>query len=219
MLSTERKLHWNCCVVILMCVFLISCISGNSNITQPSEYPLQIKSVLIEKPKEEVWDTLLANVTNSFFVVNNIEKVSGFINLSYAGPPCNYVDCGWITSEVTAGRTRTYSFPGCSEYQQYEFYDQIARVVWNYQRTMKLEGRINILVQEEQPSRTRVSTNIRYAVNKILNIYPMNRTLNDTIQFDTGGYAGFPGPTNLMSSCRPNHKLEADVLKMVTGSK
>jgi hypothetical protein len=202
-------------VIMLSGAVTLSCLSGKYEYSQPNQYPIQTKSIVIEKPKEEVWNSLMAHVASSFFVINNIEKVSGFINLSYAGPPCNYVDCGWLTSEVTNARgTRNYGFPGCSEYQQYELYERQNGMLYYYQRTMKLEGRINILVQEEQPSRTRVTTNVRYMVTKVVNVNPGNRVLNDTIQFDTGGYAAFPGA---LSSCRPNHKLEEDALKMVKG--
>jgi hypothetical protein len=217
----EEKLKKTFVTVLLSGLLFISCLSGKVDYSPPSQYPLKEKSVIIEKPKELVWKKIMANVSNSFFVINNLDKESGFINISYTGPPCNYVDCGWINSEVSNARgKRTYSFAGCTEYKQYEIANPQTNFLGIYNRTMKLEGRINILVQEEEASRTRVSANVRYLVTKSINIQGLSHDFRDsrtdTINFDTNGYAAFPGENP--SSCRPNHKLEEDVLKMAIGN-
>jgi hypothetical protein len=211
----------NALLVILTAFLFVSCLSGKQDYSPPYNYPVKEKSVVIEKPKDVVWKALMAKVANSFFVINNLDKESGFINLSYSGPPCNYIDCGWITSEVSNARgKRTYTFEGCSEYQEYELADSSKNFLGGVKRIMKLEGRINILVQEEEPNRTRISTNVRYLVTKGVNLWSQtdNRkdSASDTINFDTGGSAVFAGTTG-RSTCQPNHKLEEDVLKMVKG--
>ncbi len=200
---------------------VVSCLSGKVDYSPPSQYPLKEKSVVIEKPKDVVWKTIMANISNSFFVINNLDKESGFINISYTGPPCNYVDCGWIDSEVNNAKgRRTYSFAGCIEYKQYEVANPQTNFLGVVNRNMKLEGRINILVQEEESSKTRVSTNVRYLVTKSLTVQSLTNnfrdSMNDTINFDSNGQATFPG--GVTTICRPNHKLEEDVLKMATGN-
>jgi hypothetical protein len=210
----------NALLVILAALLFMSCLSGKQNYSPPQNYAVKEKSVVIDKPKDVVWKALMANVANSFFVINNLDKESGFINLSYSGPPCNYIDCGWITSEVSNARgKRNYGFAGCSEYQEYEVAESRNNFLGGVKRTMKLEGRINILVQEEEPNRTRVSSNVRYLVTKNMNIWSQTNnwkdSFSDTISFDTGGSGRFPGSAGTI--CQPNHKMEEDALKMAQG--
>jgi hypothetical protein len=193
--------------VVLSGLLFISCLSGKVDYSPPSQYPLKEKSVVIEKPKDVVWKTIMANVSNSFFVINNLDKESGFINISYTGPPCNYVDCGWINSEVkNAKGLRTYSFAGCTEYKQYEVANPQTNFLGVVSRNMKLEGRINILVQGEEPSKTRVSANVRYLVTRSATVQSLTNnfrdSLNDTINFDTNGYAAFPANMGQLLAAR-----------------
>ena len=44
---------------------------------------------------------MVAGIGDSFFVINNLDKESGFINVSYSGDPCMFVDCGRVNSDVT----------------------------------------------------------------------------------------------------------------------
>ena len=51
--------------------------------------------VVVDMSFEDAWAKMISKLSQSFFVLNNIEKASGFINLSYAsddGDP--FVDCG-----------------------------------------------------------------------------------------------------------------------------
>jgi hypothetical protein len=204
-------------MLVLPWLLFVSCLSGKIDFTPPpvpSSPPP--KSVTIDKPKDDVWKTLIANLADSFFVINNLDKESGFINLSYSATPCKYLLCGLFTSDVSNARgPRSYSFPGCSEFQRYE-------VVTNNQlvgvdRTMKLEGRVNIIVQPEETSKTRVVVNVRYLVTKEAKAYDVGtgRRLDthvETINFDSGGSGQFSAGSP--TSCRPNYLLESEILKL-----
>ena len=48
---------------------------------------------VINKSREATWNASVPQLGKQFFVINNLDKSSGFINLSYAGDPESYVDC------------------------------------------------------------------------------------------------------------------------------
>lgn len=76
---------------------------------------------LIQKPRDAVWAASVPALSKQFFVINNLDKSSGLINLSYSGDPEKYIDCGRITSFVkNAQGERTYDFAGAKAQQSYE---------------------------------------------------------------------------------------------------
>jgi hypothetical protein len=51
--------------------------------------------VIVREPFSKVWDTLVRELAKSFFVINNIEKESRIINVSFfTQTPQDYADCG-----------------------------------------------------------------------------------------------------------------------------
>jgi hypothetical protein len=204
-------------VILTLAVFSVSCISGKNDYSPPLQMlSKQGKpSIVIDKPKDEVWKTLIKNIGTSFFVINNMDKESGFINLSYSGGDiCNYLDCGNITSEITNARgTRTYNFPACADNKQYEVYDPNQMAIFNIERTMKLEGRINIVVQEEETNKIGMIVNIRYIVTKGLNYLNYRyQPKTDTINFDSNESGIFP---RVKTECRSTGNLEQKILDLV----
>jgi hypothetical protein len=76
---------------------------------------------LIQKPRDAVWAASVPALSKQFFVINNLDKSSGLINISYSGDPEKYIDCGRITSFVkNAQGERTYDFAGAKAQQNYE---------------------------------------------------------------------------------------------------
>src|SRR5690554_3895515 len=76
---------------------------------------------VIKKSRDQVWDDAVPALGKQFFVINNLDKSSGLINVSYSGDPERYVDCGRINSYVKNARgERTYDFSASSAAQQYE---------------------------------------------------------------------------------------------------
>lgn len=69
--------------------------------------------VVVRLPFSDTWDLLIGQLSKSFFVINNVEKVSRIINVSFStDKPEEYIDCG--TSERTfqyANESQTYTYP------------------------------------------------------------------------------------------------------------
>src|SRR5438309_2271374 len=51
-----------------------------------------------------IWDRLVAQLSRGFYVINNIDKASRLINVSfYSDSPAEYVDCGSTDRTYTRG--------------------------------------------------------------------------------------------------------------------
>jgi hypothetical protein len=197
---------------------LAACASGNVSIMPPHVTP-STNSKVINKPREAVWNAAVPNLGKRFFVINNLDKSSGLINISYTGDPERFIDCGNFHSTVTNARgTRNYSFPGESANQNYEvvFNDQL--FVLN--RRMSLEGRMNLVFEEVGPSQTRVTANTRYVVTRNVQIRRIDvaipQTRTDSISFNSGGRSAFQkGADGQGIECAARGVFEQDVLEVI----
>ncbi|WZB71892.1 hypothetical protein WJ968_09260 [Achromobacter xylosoxidans] len=67
---------------------------------------------MVDKPIDEVWTKAVPAIGKQFFVINNLDKSSGLMNLSYSGSPEQYVDCGHLNlQDQKASGVQTQSFP------------------------------------------------------------------------------------------------------------
>ncbi len=156
----------------------------------------------------------MSGLSSQFFVVNNMDKASGFINVSYSGDPEKYVDGGELVFKVSNLREpREYRFPAATANSQYEVFQN--GVLIGVQRHLSLEGRMNVVVSESAPGKTKVTVNTRYVLT-------LNSTMQSfagqpippytgTISFNTGEEAKFPSGTTFRST----GALEAAALALV----
>ncbi|WP_290925071.1 hypothetical protein [Halodesulfovibrio sp.] len=123
----------------------------------------------INMPFAKAWDKLVGQLSESYFVINNIDKESRIINISFSSNNAGkYIDCG--TSHRTTTRykedTRSYTYP-VAESSQYSlelgangFYEAKSDVT----RNCNLEGRINLYLAPISKNKTQYSVNIRYVL-------------------------------------------------------
>lgn len=175
---------------------------------------------IIDKSRNAVWNASVPELGKQFFVINNIDKASGFMNVSYSGDPEKYIDCGRITSYVKNARgERNWDFAGASAQQSYEIMNPGTGLFF-IDRKMALEGRVNLVFEEVSPTQTRVTANTRYIVNRTRTVRNaannIPQTLTDSISFNSGGQADFPGDGNgRNASCVANGALEREILGAV----
>jgi len=107
--------------VVLLMLSLAAC-SGKVEYVRPSSYasaPSNFKT--IQRSRDSVWNASVPEIGKQFFVINNLDKSSGLMNISYTGDPERFVDCGRIKSFVSNARgERTYNFPASKAQQTYE---------------------------------------------------------------------------------------------------
>lgn len=194
---------------------LVGCVKHRYEYTPPTRaYEVQ-STIFVEKPRDEVWKKVLAGLSSNFFVINNMDKESGFINISYSGDPTRYVDCGelYYYFENVHG-PREYRFPAAAPNANYVAVANGNNAI-NMYRTMSLEGRINLLIQQEGAG-TKVTTTVKYLLTKRMGGQSFTGQMlapsTETITFNSGpGGAAFPAGTE----CRPTGVLESEILALL----
>lgn len=206
----------NIFVYIALSSILVGC-AGSTEYKEPIA-PLKKKnSIIINKSIDAVWKNTIPELGKNFYVINNLDKSSGLINISYAGDPEKYIDCGNAHSYVKNARgERNYDFPASRAHVKYETLDyKMGLLDWD--RTMSLEGRMNLIFEELGANQTQVTANTKYIVTKTLNVRNMdNRTDHNTstISFGSGQSASFPGSAPLVT-CLPTGTFESEVLDLI----
>src|SRR3546814_5713784 len=82
------------------------------NYRKPTQ-PSLTNSRTVNAGFEETWDRLVRNLSSEFFVINNIEKASRIINVSFqTDAPERYVDCGVTHRTYTSptGKKAVYTY-------------------------------------------------------------------------------------------------------------
>lgn len=199
--------------LMVLVLSMAGCTSGRVIYSRPWAADRAETSVTVPQTKDIIWQKLLSGIGDSFFIINNVDKESGFINVSYSGDPCRFVDCGTIDSDIVSGSDkRNYNFPACKVYQEYEIIEKGQNMF--LKRSMSLDGRANIVVQEGENG-THVKVNVRYVVQKKVQVINDNGRLagtdDDSISFNSNGIETFPQHTN----CLANGKFEKALLDIV----
>lgn len=209
---------------LLLSFFVAGC-AGRMEYRPPNCVTPQSNSVEVNKSKEEVWKIIVPALGKNFFVINNLDKESGLINISYSGNPEKYVDCGYIESYVKNARgERTYCFPASSAQQTYEVMDMNqAGGLFVIDRKMNLEGRMNLIIEEIAPNKTLVTANMKYILTKsatVRNVQNVSRSFSDTISFNSNQSASFPGNGPRISTlCQANGMFEQEILSLILNEK
>lgn len=180
--------------------------------TPPLAQPAQ-NSVTIDYPREPFWKAFISALSQNFFIINNLDKETGLINVSYNGDPERFVDCGSITINGLAG---DYTFPAAKALQHYQVTALIAHAYFT--RKMTLEGRANIVVQERGEAQTGVTVNTRYALSRHITVRDQNgRTSSnqDAIGFNYGQDATFAplGRDGPAVTCRATGAFEKFIIE------
>jgi hypothetical protein len=203
----------------LIALFLSGC-AGKLDIVRPTTQPNAANNFkIIDKPREAVWNASIPELGKQFFVINNLDKSSGLINVSYNGDPEKYIDCGRVTSYVKNARgERTYDFPGAKAQQQYEVMDNNRLFYIN--RRLSLEGRVNLVFEEVSQNQTRVTANTRYVVQRQVTVTAAANNIpqsgSDSISFNSGSSNSFaPNNNGQVLECVATGALEREILAVI----
>ena len=207
-------------IVVIAAVVALSGCAGKVDYFKPGAVTATSGNTkTLNQSKEDVWKSAVPELGKQFFVINNIDKASGLINISYAGDPEKYVDCGRVVSFVKNARgERTYDFAGSKVSQQYEVMNPPH--LFYVSRQMNLDGRMNLVFEEVEPGKTRVTANTRYVVERKLVFSPvsggMPQSMADSVSFNTGTRGSFPMNANAQSTeCIATGALEQEVLSLI----
>lgn len=211
-----KKTVWNC-LLVMGIVFGGGCASKiTTDMTPPQEYTVQ-ETKIYDKSYDKVWKAVVESIGSSYFVLENIEKDSGILSLSFsAKAPKDFIDCGSITeSGVVQMQNYKLTYDGTET-------NIVKKIVTNQGvpgeslRKFSLVGKSNILVKSVNKNETRVTVKTRYVVELEYTYYiqgalaPM-KTLN-TMNFTGNEIGKFDTNMNIQSlQCRSKGTLEKSI--------
>jgi hypothetical protein len=208
---------------IFASLLAIACISGCgeesylvlNTATLPSD-----NYIVIDKPREAVWDESVPELGKQFFVIDNLNKSSGLINISYNGDPEKFIDCGNIKSVVKSTQgEHTYDFPAAKAQAAYDIMK--GDVLFHIDRKMSLKVRVRLVFKEINPNQTQITANTFYVVQKDVTARRadnnFSQSWSDSVSFTTRGASPIGNDINsaATSSCVPTRKLEREILSAI----
>lgn len=191
--------------------------------------------IQVDQPYSQVWDKLVRELSKSFYVINNIDKESRIINLSFSSQsPTDFVDCGETHRTYTHGKEVANYDYNVADSSTYKSAGE-ARDAFSYygiiRRTASLEGRSNIYLAplENDKAKTTVAVNTRYMLTigvtgdlyaqhingNIFNQGQLPHQQPTIISFNTNHPTEHDFGEGVKVTCFSNGKLEQDVLQIL----
>ena len=156
-------------VFLFVCIPLAGCaVKTEVSYQRPQFYPVE-ESMVYDAGLEKVWDTAVKSIGGSFFALDQVQKASRTMTLSFtAATPADFVDCGVLTYTNTGGMgdDETVTIDGAAHEARYIYADgasQPREVV----RTTTLEGKADLVFSAEGKGKTRVTVKTRYTVGVV----------------------------------------------------
>lgn len=224
-------------LAIVLSILLVGCASQGVNTAQFKEgESITVENeVTVSKPYSQVWDKFVRELSKSYYVINNIDKESRIINLSFnSNSPADFVECGSTTRTFTRGdQKETYSYKVASSATFKAATPRQPHPAFHYysvvRRTTNLEGRTNIYLapDETNPSKTRVAVNTRYVLGISLKGETYQENIHGTIissapltpdQFSIAFNTNKPARQDMGGTavtCSGNGKLEREILGLI----
>lgn len=233
-----RMMNYKVCVIAVTAILFSGCATqGISNFKYTDNAPMQVNNeIVVSKPQSQAWDILVKELSKSFYVINNIDKESRIINVSFSSnSPAEYVDCGKSHRTYTQGdKTEVYDYDvaGTAEFKvatTHQEHPAFANYII-FRREPILEGRSNIYAapDEKDKSKTIITVNTRYiwtvkvkgevfAQDVRGNVFSRGRLPEETttVMFNTNKPGQHKdGGLNLKMTCFSKGKLEREILDM-----
>ena len=165
-----------------MTIILSSCAVEKDKLTENfGEYvPPNIEDTdftnfaITNKNFEETWNSVINFVNDSFFKIENLEKDSGLLTLSFGSKEAeNFIDCGYFEY--------TLFFTGEEFKGSYIDYAKSGLLA-------VLEAKMNINIRKINNESTKVSINTNYTFSTQHALGYYDPKLNQTYSFVSGGY-------------------------------
>ena len=187
------------------------------NYTPPKKYTIKNKEVINDK-FEKVWNRLISNLSEKYFVINNVEKASRIINVSFStSEPSNFIDCGDSLRTIEfkeSGKLEEFRYEVSRNGATYKLMRPVGRVIitWIAERATSLQGRINIYVAPKF-EKTEITVKTRYIFKAVATFSSTatgrieTKTTPDVI-FNTNGTGKFK-----FLRCRSMGVIERDIME------
>lgn len=225
--------------IFVVSVFVSGCATqGVNSLKYQPGTPKQVQNeITVSKPYSEVWDKLVKELSKSFYVINNIDKESRIINISFSSSsPSDYVDCGRSHRTYSKGdKVQVFDY-GIVEKAKYVLAtDRQPDKNFSYygvvNRNPSLDGLANVYVapSEIDKNKTTVTVNVRYVAKVDVTgelfsehwrgmLFPQGSVppTSSTFAFNTNQVGSFDVGGGEPVKCFSTGNLENEILKMVT---
>lgn len=187
-------------LAILLSFTLGGCASGGY-IPPTLQSEKDKNTITVDKTFDETWGSFIEYASSTFFEIENFEKASGLLTLSFGATNANeYIDCG--TFSTTAPK---YNGP-------------YARFLERYYNA-KLQGKMNIFIKEIGAHKTLVRVNARYIFTAPLPTQPITIL---TWSFDSGSSQTIVlnsrqavSGSSKTRTCKPTYRAEKSIMQAV----
>ncbi|HYX05910.1 MAG TPA: hypothetical protein VE912_04175 [Bacteroidales bacterium] len=182
--------------IIICFLFVVGC--STAKYIPPSKPEKPQFSKTIASGYDKTWDAIINHVSSTFFSIENFEKESGLIIVTFgSNDPSQFIDCGTHHVKVRQNyQTKKYDGP-------YENF------VVNYENG-SFVGRMNITAKKISDNKTRVRVNAKYVLSD---------NLGHTWNFESGSSASQKMQNtiakNKIRKCYPTYKAENSILNAV----
>ena len=188
------------------------CATSTFNYVPPTETKIQ-NTKQVSQSFDVIWDRLVRQLSSDFFIINNIDKNSRLINLSFTSQrPSEFVDCGRTARTFKNARgEQNYAYNSADSSS---FSGTIGSGnAFNYRRNPKLEGRTNIYVAPEG-SGTVVTVNTKYVVAVNVSAFSLDGRPagSESITFDFSTKQGLTGG---QVTCYALGSIERRILSLI----
>lgn len=154
---------------VLLSVLLLAAacvIPGTQTVTIAPAQPYHVENeVTVQASSDITWDRLVQGLSRGFYVINNIDKASRLINISFSSDsPQEYIDCGTTSRTYSRGQDEERYVYLVAESSSYKLGEKRSGTIVTYEvnRATELEGRANIYVAPADSGATTVMVNVRY---------------------------------------------------------
>lgn len=182
---------------------------------------------------DSAWDRAVQSLSSTFYTINNIEKNSRIINVSFRlNDPTKYIDCGISNRAITykkKPREFQYETAGSTNYE-YLWYTSQRYHIWTVaNRNSSVSGVANIYFNPLSENQTSITVNINYLLKTKLSgkhysyrnsgEYLFDSNFSDTIETEittnTPSQFGGNDPDTI---CKSKQVLEEQLLSILTGA-
>jgi len=189
------------------------------------------KSKTVSLSFGEAWDNAVQALSSTFYTINNIEKNSRIINVSFRlSDPAKYIDCGISKRVITYNEKANifeYETAGSNEHDTL-WETKEGYSIWSeVNRDNSVTGAANIYFTPLSESKTSITININYLLKTKLSgknysyrnggEYLFDSNFSDVIETEiTTNRPSMFGGNNPEVVCKSNQTLEKQLLSTLT---
>lgn len=204
-----KKTTFLLCIICLY-AFVGCAYKSELNYTPPLKQNIKTTKV-IDGKYSDIWKELVKSLSNNIFVINNLNKESGFINVDFSTNDVGkYIDCGnWNGYFKNLRINETYDFKGTDNASLWV--KSPNGIALNIRSSKKLTGKINILLNKINENKQELRVNVRYIMDGLnaSNYYRTN--WNVTFNSNETGTSTSNGKTE----CVSKGTLEKQILNYI----